>query len=117
MTRRNERNVRGAKERESVFSCAHCGRMSTSAPPGTRHRNHCPHCLCSLHVDIRPGDRRSGCRGRMVPIAVWVKPDGEWALVHRCERCGKVTTNRIAGDDDALALEAIATRPLQAGRP
>ncbi|MEU5370808.1 RNHCP domain-containing protein, partial [Streptomyces sp. NPDC005951] len=30
------------------------------------HRNHCPSCQVSLHVDGRvPGDRAAGCRGRM----------------------------------------------------
>lgn len=115
MTRRKDGRARRSKDHEAVFACAHCGRLSTLEAPGTRHRNHCPHCLTSLHVDILMGDRRSGCRGRMEPIAVWVKPDGEWALVHRCERCGKVNTNRIAGDDDEVALEAIAMRPLRAG--
>lgn len=80
--------------------------------PGTRNRNHCPYCLCALHVDVRKGDRRSGCRGIMDPIAVWVKGDGEWAIVHRCRLCGKVMTNRIAGDDNELALVSLALRPL-----
>jgi hypothetical protein len=50
----------------------------------------------------------------MLPIAVWVKPDGEWALIHRCTRCGKLGANRIAGDDDEKALRDLATRPLLA---
>jgi hypothetical protein len=65
-------------------------------------------------VDVTVGDRRSGCRDVMEPIAVWVKNDGEWALVHRCRRCGKVNTNRIAGDDDESALMELAHRPLAA---
>ena len=28
---------------------------------GSNHRNHCPNCLYSLHVDIEPGDRESEC--------------------------------------------------------
>ena len=26
-------------------------------PAGTQHRNHCPNCLTSLHLDNEPGDR------------------------------------------------------------
>lgn len=26
-------------------------------PTGTQHRNHCPNCLTSLHLDNKPGDR------------------------------------------------------------
>jgi hypothetical protein len=51
----------------------------------------------------------------MEPIAVWVKDNGEWALVHRCRKCGKTNTNRIAGDDDEAALEALARRPFAGG--
>ena len=48
----------------------------------------------------------------MEPIAVWVKRDGEWAIVHRCRQCGKLTANRIAGDDHEVALVSLAIRPL-----
>jgi hypothetical protein len=61
---------------------------------------------------MRTGDRRSGCRAIMEPIAVWVKRDGEWAVVHRCRQCGKLTANRIAGDDNEVALVSLALRPL-----
>ncbi len=48
----------------------------------------------------------------MEPIAVWVRTNGEWAVVHRCTRCNAVRTNRIAGDDNEVALMSIAFRPL-----
>ena len=63
-------------------------------------------------MDLRPGDRGCGCKGRMEPIAVWVRGDGEWAIVHRCQRCGAFRANRIAGDDNELALMSLAVRPL-----
>lgn len=63
-------------------------------------------------MDLRTGDRRCGCRGPMEPIAVCVRRDDEWALVHRCSKCGAVRVNRIAGDDSALLLMSLATRPL-----
>ncbi len=94
------------------FQCAHCGRKVHVAPPGTKHRNHCPWCLWSRHVDDRPGDRAAYCGGRMEPIAVCVRRGGEWALVHRCKECGTLHANRIAGDDNAMALLSLAVRPL-----
>ena len=97
---------------ESPFACAHCHGAVPPVATGTKHRNHCPWCLWSVHVDVRPGDRRSGCGGPMEPIAVWVRPDGEWAIVHRCRQCGATRTNRIAGDDSTLALMSLAVRPL-----
>ena len=39
------------------FTCKHCGRLVVSAGAGTGHRNHCPNCLTSLHLDVEPGDR------------------------------------------------------------
>jgi RNHCP domain len=81
--------------------------------PGTRHRNHCPTCLWSLHVDDDvPGDRDADCAGSMEPIGVTVRDDGEWALVHRCAGCSTVHVNRIAGDDNPLVLMRLAVRPL-----
>ena len=43
------------------FTCRVCGRLVTPQSAGTDHRNHCPNCLSSLHVDIEPGDRASDC--------------------------------------------------------
>ena len=111
MTRSNQRR-RDPVGPAAAFPCEHCGRIVATDAPGTRNRNHCPYCLYSRHVDVTVGDRRSGCRAAMAPIAVWVKDDGEWALVHRCTRCSKTNTNRIAGDDDEGALQALARRPL-----
>ena len=68
---------------EEVFTCKACGREVLPEGAGSDHRNHCPNCLCSLHVDIEPGDRESDCGGIMEPIAVWVRKNGEWAIIHR----------------------------------
>ena len=96
----------------TAFLCTHCDRASPGTAPGTVHRNHCPHCLWSLHVDLTAGDRRSACRGPMEPIAIGIRPDGEWSIVHRCARCGLVRLNRIAGDDNEVLLVSMALRPL-----
>ena len=81
--------------------------------PGTRHRNHCPSCLWSRHLDGRvPGDRAAGCAASMEPIGVCVHGDGEWALVHRCDACATIRVNRIAGDDNPLMLMQLAVKPL-----
>ena len=76
------------------FTCKQCGRLVVSAGAGSDHRNHCPNCLSSLHVDIEPGDRASDCGSLMEPVAVWVRKNGEWAIIHRCRRCGKLSSNR-----------------------
>ena len=100
-----------SETRES-YVCTSCGRTVEPAESGTHNRNHCPYCLHSKHVDLRPGDRRSGCHGVMEPIGIWVQPDDEWSVLHRCRRCGFIRPNRIAGDDNEVMLVAIAARPL-----
>ncbi len=94
------------------FNCKHCKRAVGAESFGTRQRNHCPYCLWSLHLDESPGDRRSPCQSLMEPIGVWVKRDGEWAIIHRCGACGTLRANRVAGDDDPWAMMSLAARPL-----
>ena len=95
-----------------TFTCKVCGRPCVPEYAGSNHRNHCPNCLSSLHVDIEPGDRASDCGGIMEPIAVWVRKGGELAIIHRCKRCGALSSNRVAADDNPMKLMSIAMKPL-----
>jgi len=95
------------------FICQNCGVGISVPPQGTMNRNHCPNCLFSKHVDHRVGDRLAVCRGLMEPIGIWVKDGGEWAIIHRCAKCGVIRSNRIAGDDDTDKLFALAAKPLR----
>ena len=97
---------------DESFTCRQCGRLVTPNGAGTQHRNHCPNCLASLHVDDEPGDRASDCGRRMEAIAVWVKRNGEWAIIHRCVRCGKLSANRVAADDNPMKLMSLAMKPV-----
>lgn len=101
---------------ESGFACIHCGRFVPEAALGTGQRNHCPHCLWSRHVDIRPGDRNALCRAAMEPIALWVSAGEELRILHRCSGCGMIKSNRLAGDDSETTVEElmdalVRTRP------
>jgi DNA-directed RNA polymerase subunit RPC12/RpoP len=98
------------------FICSHCGRkVFYDRRIGTNHRNHCPYCLWSKHVDLNePGDRKSTCYGDMEPIGLTFKHEGkdkygqekqgELMLIHKCLRCGKISINRLAADDDNQAI-------------
>lgn len=94
------------------FTCKVCGRLCAPESAGSQHRNHCPKCLSSLHVDQEPGDRASLCGGIMDPVSVWVRKGGEWAVIHRCRLCGALSSNRIAADDNPALLLSIAVKPL-----
>ncbi len=52
----------GPVPRTETFICGHCKRPVSAVAPGARPRSHCPHCLWSLHLDDRPGDRAAGDR-------------------------------------------------------
>ena len=95
-----------------VFTCRACGRLVTPENAGSDHRNHCPNCLSSLHVDEEPGDRAADCGGIMEPVAVWVRRGGEWAVIHRCKVCGVLHSNRVAADDNPALLMSLAVKPL-----
>jgi hypothetical protein len=94
------------------FHCVRCSRPVTPDGFGTAHRNHCPWCLWSKHLDDVPGDRSADCGGAMEPIAVWSRRGGDWAIIHQCRKCGEIHSNRIAGDDNELALISLAVRPI-----
>ena len=97
---------------DDSFTCKVCGRLVVAGGAGSEHRNHCPNCLSSLHLDDEPGDRASDCGGLMEPVAVWVRKNGEWAIIHRCTRCGCFHSNRVAADDNPIKLMSIALKPL-----
>lgn len=87
---------------DSGFVCVNCGREIKKL--GVTSRNHCPHCLHSLHVDIVPGDRANPCRGELVPIAVENNSKKGYVIVFKCTKCGKIVRNKSAPDDDFDAL-------------
>lgn len=93
------------------FICSNCKKtVVVTDVLGTKNRNHCPYCLWSKHVDGKVGDRLSDCNGKMKPVGLTFKEEGvdkygnkkqgEIMLIHRCEKCVKISINRIAGDDD-----------------
>ena len=90
------------------FVCRNCA--ESISPLGYSSRNHCPHCLHSLHLDIMPGDRLSGCGGVLEPILA--QPDSKkgWIISFRCIKCGAAVKNKAAKDDD-IALLIKLTNP------
>ena len=105
---------RGERRRQPrSFRCGRCQLDVPEQAPGTAHRNHCPNCLWSRHVDDdTPGDRESDCGSLMEPIGITVRGSGEWVLVHRCAGCDVINLNRTAGDDSPLVLLRLAVKPL-----
>ncbi len=91
--------------RAESFRCKHCRREIPSDSTSTKHRNHCPYCLYSLHVDVSPGDRKSECHASMKPLGISLKKDGgEVMIIHDCQKCGKLNINRISAEDDERTI-------------
>ena len=87
---------------DDSFICLHCGK---EVPPlGYTSRNHCPHCLWSIHVDINPGDRANPCRGALRPVRSEPDPKKGFVVIHRCEKCGEIRRNKAASDDNRSLL-------------
>ena len=82
------------QKNDAGFVCRNCGKEVE--PLGKTSRNHCPFCLCSLHVDVMPGDRANDCGGIMEPIRVETDPRKGYIILHRCRKCGAVGRNRAA---------------------
>jgi hypothetical protein len=95
------------------FRCAHCHATVSCSHllSGVNHRNHCPYCLRSCHLDLyAAGDRLSACKAPMKPIGLTLKKGrnkyqrearGELMLIHECVECKMLSINRIAADDDS----------------
>jgi DNA-directed RNA polymerase subunit RPC12/RpoP len=87
--------VQGTNE---AFVCAHCETQVPALENGSV-RNHCPHCLHSVHVDVYPGDRAADCGGLLEPVGVEHTGQTGWIILHRCRRCGAERRNKAALDD------------------
>lgn len=102
------------------FICLNCQKtVPVNYLMGTHHRNHCPFCLWSKHVDENPGDRIAFCGGGMKPLGITTKqvsPNkwgeskmGELMLIHQCTKCGKIAINRLAADDSTEEIMKVFT--------
>lgn len=92
------------KTNEGDFRCGYCKMIISDSAYGTSHRNHCPDCGYSKHVDEKPGDRKSDCQSLMEPVGLMLKENEELSLIHHCLGCDRINYNRKAGDDNALML-------------
>lgn len=106
------------KEENSAFICVHCG-MEVLALTNGSYRNHCPHCLYSMHVDNIPGDRASSCKGCMKPTGIVYHSKKGYQISHKCEKCGferanKVACNTVMPDDLEQVIRLCNMQPQKA---
>lgn len=93
----------------TAFQCENCGANVQPLTNGS-YRNHCPFCLFSKHLDNKPGDRLSRCKGLMRPTSIEYSGKKGYQIVHECRKCGKLQRNKVAENtiqaDQYLSLMA-----------
>jgi DNA-directed RNA polymerase subunit RPC12/RpoP len=93
---------------DEAFICSNCNKLVE--PLGYTAREHCPHCLCSMHVDNNPGDRASECKGLLRPIAIEKFKD-TYKIVYKCDTCKTIKKNIMAKDDNMDLIIEIMSNP------
>ncbi|MCL5239018.1 MAG: RNHCP domain-containing protein [Candidatus Marsarchaeota archaeon] len=84
------------------FICFNCG----TEVRGSGYTDHCPNCLWSLHVDNNPGDRASGCKGRMRPASA-IYDKGGYTIEYTCEKCGTRKRFKASESDNKELLMSL----------
>lgn len=86
------------QKNDDSFICVNCG---AHVPPlGYTSRDHCNECLCSIHIDINPGDRKNDCLGLLKPVSIETSSKKGYIIVYQCNKCGKLHKNKAAEDDN-----------------
>ena len=91
---------------DNEFVCVHCNKKVEKLKYTSR--DHCNHCLYSLHVDVMPGDRKNTCLGLLQPIGIEKFKD-TYKIVYRCSKCGELHKNIMAKDDDMDLIISISS--------
>ena len=90
---------------DNEFICINCGNKVEKLKYTSR--DHCNHCLYSIHVDITPGDRKNNCKGMLVPINIELNSKKGEVIIYKCNKCGSIVKNIVANDDNRDAIYEI----------
>ena len=90
------------------FECVNCGKFVT--PLKYTSRDHCPFCLCSIHIDINPGDRANTCLGILKPINLEYSQNKGYVIQYKCTKCGQTHKNKVATDDSKEQILKVSNK-------
>lgn len=90
------------QKNDNEFVCQNCGKKVEKLSYTSR--DHCNRCLCSLHVDINPGDRANSCQGLLVPHSCTPSSKKGYIITYKCSKCGQLHNNKSASDDNLDAI-------------
>ena len=85
------------EKNDNKFVCRVCGKLVPALKYSSR--DHCTKCLCSIHVDINPGDRANTCLGTLVPVDIDTTSKKGYVIKFKCNKCGELHNNKTADDD------------------
>ena len=90
------------EKNDNEFICRVCGKLVPMLKYSSR--DHCNKCLCSIHVDINPGDRANTCLGTLVPVDVEINNNKGYVIKYKCNKCNQTHNNKAAEDDNFKTL-------------
>ena len=90
------------------FKCLNCGKQVF--PLKYTSRDHCPFCLCSIHIDINPGDRANTCLGILKPVDLEYSQNKGYVIVYKCQNCGEMHKNKVSSDDDKNTILKVSNK-------
>ena len=89
--------MKNFEKNDSGFICRTC--KKNVQPLKYSSRDHCTKCLCSIHIDINPGDRANTCLGTLIPVDVTINNKKGYIITYKCDKCGILHNNKSAEDD------------------
>ena len=96
------------EKNDNSFICRVCGK---NVPPlNYSSRDHCTKCLCSIHVDINPGDRANSCLGTLVPVEVEQTNKKGYVIKYQCNKCKQLHNNKAADDDSFKTILMVMSK-------
>ena len=96
------------EKNDNEFVCNICGKLVPTLKYSSR--DHCTKCLCSIHVDINPGDRANSCLGTLIPIDIETSNKKGYIIKYRCQKCGIEHNNKSADDDNFKTLLTVMNK-------
>lgn len=96
------------EKNDNEFTCRICGKLVPTLKYSSR--DHCSKCLCSIHVDINPGDRANTCLGTLVPFDVEISNKKGYIIKYKCQKCGIMHNNKSAEDDSFKTILSVMNK-------
>lgn len=100
--------MKNFEKNDNTFTCRVCGRLVPTLKYSSR--DHCTKCLCSIHIDINPGDRANTCLGTLVPTDIEVSNKKGYIIKYKCQKCGMLHNNKSAEDDNFKTILSVMNK-------